>query len=49
MKLKLTNDGDAAVRNGRPVYVGDDGDDGERAFDEIVAHLTRNSLETKNQ
>jgi hypothetical protein len=46
MKLKLTNDGFAVVHNGRPVYVGDDC---EIAFDEIVAHLTRNSPEPKQQ
>jgi hypothetical protein len=44
MKLQLTNDGHAVVRNGRPVYVTDDG---ELAFDaaDSVATITRLSTE----
>jgi hypothetical protein len=40
MKLKLTNEGHAVLRNGRPVYTGDDG---EVAFDaaDSIATITR--------
>jgi hypothetical protein len=44
MKLKLTNEGHAVVRNGRPVYIGDDG---EIAFDAAgsVAAISRLNAE----
>jgi hypothetical protein len=44
MKLKLTSDGNVVVRNGRPVYVGEDG---EIAFDaaDSVATIARLNTE----